>query len=100
MSANFSSIDNEDESHNILCFYGVIGKINSETEIFNFDHKFRIWSGQRFIPVKLKDIFDISFLDNYKLQNSYIKKLNKIIEESDQEKYEKIHKNVMESLWF
>ena len=59
MMANFSGTDNTDESNRTLYFCGVLGKINPiDTNIFTMDHKFRIWTGLRFIEIPLYEVFE------------------------------------------
>jgi hypothetical protein len=59
MGASFSGTDNNDESNRTLYFCGVLGKINPlTTNIFNMDHKFRIWSGSRFIEIPIYEVFE------------------------------------------
>ena len=59
MGASFSGTDNNDESNRTLYFCGVLGKIHPYTSnIFNIDHKFRIWSGLRFIEIPIYEVFE------------------------------------------
>ena len=51
MAANFSARDNKDENYTALCYYGVIGRLNSQSSFYNIDSKFRVWNGSRFIEV-------------------------------------------------
>ncbi len=56
MSANFSSIDNKDETNKILSYFGVIGKLQKYNN--TFESKFRIWSGVDFLEVNIDEVFN------------------------------------------
>jgi hypothetical protein len=83
MAAAFSSIDNDDEQNSLFSFFGVIGKINQKSELFNIDKKFRIWTGIRFINLEVKDVFE---LDKYtkQISNETVTRLDQIIQDSKQ----------------
>lgn len=78
MAANFSSKDNEDERNNMFCFYGVVGKIDSDSKFYDVDMKFRIWNGFRFVQIAFEDVFDIGSTD-YQLDKNTKNKLDDII---------------------
>lgn len=83
MAANFSGTDNNDESNRTLYFCGVLGKINPiQSNVFNIDHTFRIWTGLRFIQIPLYEVFE-THTQNIELSESKKNELKKIIEVSD-----------------
>lgn len=82
MSANFSGVDDKDEKYTSLCFYGVIGKINSQSKFYNVDQKFRIWTGESFTSLCLEDVFDLKIKQN-KLTDRQIDKLDNILKNSE-----------------
>ena len=83
MMASFSGTDNKDESHRTLYFCGVLGKINAvDTNIFNMDHKFRIWTGLRFIEIPLYEVFE-THINNTGLSNRNQKILDEVLETSN-----------------
>jgi len=88
MSANFSQIDDKDESLTTLCYYGVIGKISNTSEFYNIETKFRIWNGIRFIDCILGEIFNLGIEEN-EISNEIVLKLDSIIEDSKQRLEEK-----------
>lgn len=85
MPANFSPIDDNNEENSIMCFFGVIGKLNEYSDVFDVDKKFRIWTGLRFINVGFTQIFDITS-SNIIIDNKHISVLNKIIQETKDRK--------------
>lgn len=81
MAANFSCVDNNDENCSTLCYYGVIGKLTSESKFYNVDTCFRFWSGIRFINVDFEEIFEIK-TKSTPLNGKKLQKLDKIIQDS------------------
>ncbi len=79
LKAGFSSVDNEDESYQILCYYGVVGRLSDNTFFYNVDMQYRIWNGINFTDVAFSDVFDIKN-PSVSLEESTIRKLNDIIE--------------------
>ena len=77
MGANFSGTDNGDEKK-MLCFYGVIGKINQHSNIYSVDQKFRIWSGKEFREVKPWEVFD-SYMKTIDIKENHQKQMDEII---------------------
>jgi hypothetical protein len=59
MTAGFSGTDNHDESGRTMYFCGVIGKIDQNSNIYNVDQKFRIWTGNRFRDILPWEVFDV-----------------------------------------
>ena len=83
MGASFSGTDNRDESNRTLYFCGVLGKINPNTSnIFNIDHKFRIWSGSRFIEIPIHEVFN-TYTDPVILTDAQMDELDNVIEISN-----------------
>lgn len=58
MGANFSGTDNNDESNRTMYFCGVLGKIANESNVYNVDQRFRIWTGLAFQYVEASEVFD------------------------------------------
>jgi len=81
MPAKFSSTDNIDEKFSQLCYYGVVGKINSNSEFYNVDTSFRFWTGIDFVSVDLSTVFNTG-IAQIKLHPTIIEKLDQIIESS------------------
>jgi hypothetical protein len=81
MSANFSGVDDQDETCKTPCYYGVVGKLNSKSSIYTIDTSFRIWDGIKFHKISLDDVFNIR-PPSQKLSNVELNSLNKIIENS------------------
>jgi hypothetical protein len=81
MPANFSGVDNQDETCKTPCYYGVVGKLNSKSSIYTIESSFRIWDGIKFHKISLDDIFNIQ-PPSQKLSNVELNNLNKIIENS------------------
>ena len=81
MTATFSSKDNNDENFTALCYYGVVGKLTSESKFFNVDMKFRVWNGIRFIDADLDSVFELN-LPSCTLSSEMKNKLDKIIKVS------------------
>ena len=85
MAASFSSTDDNDESRGLLQFFGVLGKINANSTIYDVDCSFRIWTGKTFVKVTTHDVFDIP--EYYcELSEDIIKQLDGIIASSKQAK--------------
>lgn len=61
MAPSFSggSGDDKDESNKPTCFYGVIGHLNENTNIYNFSSSFRVWNGIDFTYVDPTDVFNL-----------------------------------------
>ena len=81
MGASFSGTDNKDESNRTL-YFCVLGKINPVTSnLYNIDHKFRIWSGSRFIEIPIYEVFE-THTEPVKLEPEVEDQLDTIIEVS------------------
>ena len=83
MGAGFSPKDDNDEKLTALCYYGVVGKLNSDSSFYNVDTKFRIWNGIRFADISLSDVFDIG-VSKFELTTIDFNKLDSIIEKSQE----------------
>lgn len=77
MGANFSGTDNGDEKK-VLCFYGVIGKIDEHSNIYSVDQKFRIWTGKEFREVKPWEVFD-SYMRTTSIKDEHKKQMDEIL---------------------
>lgn len=72
MAAGFSGTDNQDESNRTMYYCGVIGKIDGDSNIFNVDQKFRIWTGTKFQLIPPSEVFEglelpkVEVIDEYK----------------------------------
>lgn len=88
MAANFSGTDNNDEKFKIPCYFGVIGKLQLDSNIYTMDHTFRVWTGVRFVEVGMEDVFDLP-IPSYELPKDLEKKLDKIIEMTKKSKSKK-----------
>lgn len=82
MPASFSSTDDNDEKNALLCFYGVVGKIDENSKFYNVDMKFRYWNGIKFEYVSFDRIFNIKAKDA-KLNQYEIDTLENIIEQTN-----------------
>ena len=88
MAANFSARDNKDENYTALCYYGVVGKINSESQFYNVESTFRIWNGVRFVNIGLGDVFELG-TSQVEIEDKFITKMDQIIEFSKKTELEK-----------
>ena len=79
MAASFSARDNRDENFTALCYYGVVGKINSESQFYNVENTFRVWNGVRFVNIGLGDVFQLG-VSQVEIEDKFINKLDSIIE--------------------
>ena len=82
MSAFFSGVDDRDEKGKPLVFFGVIGKINNKTNIYNMDYSFRISDGEKFYKVNISDIFDINIKERVEIKPEYKKRIDKMLRKS------------------
>lgn len=89
MAASFSSQDDHDEESTSLCYYGVVGKLNSNSSFYNVDSKFRYWNGIRFVNIEFSNVFDTG-INILELTENDIIRLNTIIENSEKKKQEKV----------
>lgn len=85
MSASFSGTDNKDEQNSLLCYYGVLGKIQDYSNFTTVDKRFRVWDGIGFSEIPVEYVFDIPDY-KIKLSNEIENKIDKIIEFTNKEK--------------
>jgi len=78
MKAFFSKTDDEDEQNKCHSYFGVIGELINKT---SFTQKYRIYCGDKFIPVSNSDVFK-SIDYQYNLEQNVQDCLDKIIEEN------------------
>jgi len=101
MAANFSGTDKKDEENSIMSYFGVIGKLNQNSDVFDVDKKFRIWTGLRFIEVGFMEVFDVT-TPNIIIDNKHISVLDRIIQETkdriDKESQEKFLSTISKDL--
>jgi len=88
MNASFSGTDNDDEKNAIMCFFGVIGKLNEHSDVFQVEKKFRLWTGIQFVEVGFMDIFDIQ-ISKSEIDSKNLIILNRIVDETLKRKEEK-----------
>lgn len=84
MAASFSGTDDQDEKRGLMRYFGVLGKINSNSNIYNVDNSFRLWTGTRFVKVSVHDVFDIpefgyTITDDVKTQLDHIISNSKVV---------------------
>ncbi len=97
MSANFSDTDDKDERNAIMCFFGVIGKLNEDSDVFQVEKKFRLWTGIQFVEIGFMDIFDMQ-IPKSEIDNKNLIILNRIVDETLKRKEEEKDKPVSEIL--
>lgn len=59
MDAFWSGTDNADEKNSLPCIFGVIGKLNKNTTIFNMTYKMRVFNSGIETDINLDAIFDM-----------------------------------------
>lgn len=97
MSASFSNTDDKDEKNSIMCFFGVVGRLNEHSDVFQVEKKFRLWTGVQFVEIGFMDIFDIQIY-NSSIDSKNLIILNRIVNETINKKEDEKNKSVNEFL--
>lgn len=98
MSASFSNTDDKDEKNSIMCFFGVVGRLNEHSDIFQVEKKFRLWTGVQFVEIGFMDIFDIQIY-NSSIDSKNLIILNRIVDETINKKEDEKNKSVDDFLY-
>lgn len=97
MTASFSGTDNNDESNRTMYFCGVLGRIDGNSNIYNVDQKFRVWSGLSFKYVDPWEVFEGIEISTPKVSSTNKKVLDQILTVSELAKKNKTQTTLLPS---